>query len=61
MKIKILKTKEILSVDEALDIKGGLHSSLSSGFSECTCDCLISNKNEETTKPINPVNPIKRT
>ena len=27
MKIKVLKTKEVLSVEEALDVKGGLNSS----------------------------------
>lgn len=59
MKINVLKTKEALSVDEALDVKGGLSSSFGTVATECTCDCIISNKNEETTKPVTPSKPIK--
>lgn len=47
MKIEVLKTKETLSVEEALDVKGGLSPLFDTLVSECTCDCFISNKNEE--------------
>ena len=59
MKINVLKAKETLSVEEALDVKGGLNSSFSMAATECTCDCLIGNKNEGTNKPITPTQPTK--
>lgn len=46
-------------MEEALDVKGGLNSSFGTVATECTCDCIISNKNEETTKPVTPSKPIK--
>lgn len=59
MKIDILKTKETLSVEEALDVKGGLSSSFGTFATECTCDCIISNNNEEKIKPVTPSKQIK--
>lgn len=59
MKINVLKTKEALSIDEALNVKGGLNSSFATLGTECTCDCIISNKNEEKTKPSLPSTTIK--
>lgn len=51
MKINVLKTKETLSIDETLNVKGGLNSSFGNLSTECTCDCFIGNKNEVRTKP----------
>lgn len=59
MKISILKAKETLSVEEALNVKGGLRSSFDMVATECTCDCFISNKNEEKAKVAVPSNPIE--
>lgn len=59
MNINVLKTKETLSVEEALDVKGGLNSSFNAAATECTCDCFISNKNDTT--PQQPSKPIKST
>lgn len=47
MKLNII-SKEELSADSLMNIKGGIEKSLASK-SQCTCDCWISNKNEETT------------
>lgn len=49
MKINVLKTKETLSVEEALDVKGGLNPTFGLVATECTCDCLISNKTKNRT------------
>jgi hypothetical protein len=57
MKINVLKTKETLSVEEALDVKGGLNSTFGMVATECTCDCYISNTNDKTI--ITPSKPIK--
>lgn len=60
MEINVLKTKETLSIEEALDVKGGLNPTFGLVATECTCDCIISNKNEEknnlviVTKSANP-------
>lgn len=53
MEIKILHPNEMLSNEEAINIKGGLNSSVDS--TECTCDCLISNKNETPATPQKPI------
>ena len=53
MEVKILHTNELLSNEEAINIKGGLNSSVDS--TECTCDCLISNKNETPATPQKPI------
>lgn len=59
MKINVLKTKETLSIEEALDVKGGLNPTFDLVATECTCDCLISNKNEEHNKPVIVTKPTK--
>lgn len=57
MKINVLKNKETLSVEEALDVKGGLNSTFDLTATECICDCILGNTNDETgqsvTKPTN--------
>lgn len=45
MKLNII-SKEELSSDCLMNIKGGIEKSLVSSV-ECVCDCWISNKNEE--------------
>lgn len=50
MKINVLKTKETLSIEEALDVKGGLNPTFGLVATGCTCDCIISNKNENEEK-----------
>lgn len=60
MRIDVLKTKETLSAEEALNIKGGLTSSFETSATECTCDCFISNKNEEKPKPKKSVKSINK-
>lgn len=57
MKIKVLHPNEMLSNEEATNIKGGLNSSVDNV--ECVCDCFISNKNEAPTTPQKPSKPIK--
>ncbi|MST84501.1 hypothetical protein [Hallella mizrahii] len=57
MEIKILHPNVMLSTEEATNIKGGFNSSF--GSMECTCDCFISNKNEEKPTPQKPSKPIK--
>lgn len=47
MKLNII-SKEELSYDSLINIKGGIEKSLTPK-SQCTCDCWVSNKNEETT------------
>lgn len=59
MEINVLKTKETLSIDETLNVKGGLNTSFANLSTECTCDCYIGNKNEDRTKPGTPSTPIK--
>lgn len=49
MELKVLKPKEALSVEEALDVKGGLNSALAGRKNECTCNCWIGNRNMEPT------------
>ncbi len=57
MEINVLKAKETLSIEEALDVKGGLNSTFDLVATECTCDCLISNKNSEKHKPVTVTKP----
>ncbi len=45
MEIKILHPNEMLSNEEAINIKGGLNASVIKAEPECTCDCFISNSN----------------
>lgn len=59
MNIKVLKQKDALSIEEALDVKGGLSSSFNLSAMECTCDCFISNKNE--SRPQKPFQPKRST
>lgn len=49
MNIKVIKSKETLSVEEALNVKGGLNPSFEMSTNDCTCNCFIGNKNEVTT------------
>lgn len=48
MKLNII-SKEELSSDNLMNIKGGIEKGLAHE-SQCTCDCWISNKNEETVQ-----------
>jgi len=48
---KVLRPKDLLSLDEALNVKGGLNQSFENSVL-CTCDCIGSNKNR--VKPTNP-------
>ena len=57
MTVKVLHPTEMLSNEEATNIKGGLNSSVD--HVECVCDCFISNKNEIPTTPQKPTKPIK--
>lgn len=45
--IKVIRSKAALSSEDLLNIKGGLRQPLQDG---CTCDCWISNTNEEGSK-----------
>lgn len=47
MKLNII-SKEELSSDSLMNIKGGVEKSLTPK-SQCTCDCWVGNKNEETS------------
>ena len=59
MKINVLKNKETLSIEEALDVKGGLNSTFNLAATECICDCILGNTNEETNQTVNiPTNSL---
>lgn len=56
MKVDVIKSREdTLSVDEALNVRGGLSQALDGSEAECSCDCWIGNSNQ--TNPTNPTNP----
>lgn len=52
MKIDVLKNKETLSVEEALDVKGGLNSTFDLAATDCICDCILGNTNQETSQSV---------
>lgn len=47
--IKVIKSKDVLSTEDLLNIKGGLRQPV---VDDCKCDCWISNKNhiKQSTK-----------
>lgn len=47
MKLNIISKEEQIS-DNLINIKGGIEKGLMDEATTCTCDCWISNKNEET-------------
>lgn len=46
MKLNIISQEEQIS-DNLINITGGIEKGLMDGAASCTCDCFISNKNEE--------------
>lgn len=58
MGIKVIRSKDIMTTEDLLNIKGGLRESLDFVETECECDCWIGNSN---TKPETPPKPIKGT
>ncbi len=57
MEVKVIKSKDVLTNDEALTINGGVNQSYYDYSTQCTCDCLWGNKNK--TKPTDPGEPTK--
>lgn len=57
MELEIIKTKDTLSVEEALDVKGGVNST-GEESTPCTCNCWIGNTNTQPLKP--KPDPIKK-
>lgn len=58
MKVNVIKSKEeTLSLDEALNVRGGLSQASDGSEVECGCDCWIGNSNTGTTNPTKPTNP----
>ena len=53
--MKVIKSKDVLTNDEALTINGGVNQSYYDYGKECTCDCWWVNKNK--TRPTKPTRP----
>lgn len=51
MKVRVLKSNELIRVEEALDVRGGFHSAM---MDECVCNCTSGNTNNQPTVPIVP-------
>ena len=49
MKLNIISKEEQIS-DNLINIKGGIEKGLMDEATTCTCDCFISNKNEERSE-----------
>lgn len=57
MKVEVIKSNDSMTAEDAVNVKGGLSQALDGTEQECTCDCFIGNRNNDTTKPTNPTNP----
>lgn len=59
MKTRIIKQSDILSEEDAVNVKGGVSDKITDSAMECSCDCWIGNTNE--SKPAKPTQPTRPT
>jgi Holliday junction resolvasome RuvABC ATP-dependent DNA helicase subunit len=55
MLVDIIKEKDVLNIDEAQTITGGINELYFEISTRCICDCIIGNKNKENAKDNNSV------
>ena len=62
METRIIKPSELLSEEDAVNVKGGVSKQVNDTAQECSCDCWIGNSNNtqpEKPKPTQPSTPAK--
>lgn len=57
MKVEVIKCNAPMTAEDAVNVKGGLAQALDGTEQECSCDCFIGNRNNDTTKPTKPTTP----